>query len=62
MNFCAGFGDGFYRRRITGNVLRDILRILQSHELRRIEAGIRITEFCTTKQQVTTDSVQICCA
>ena len=41
---------------------RDILRILQSHELRRIEAGIRITEFCTTKQQVTTDSVQICCA
>ena len=42
---------------------RDILRILQAHELRRIEAGIRITEFCTTKTTaVTTDSVNVCCA
>lgn len=45
-------------------VERDVLRVLQAHELSQIEAGNGIgdSNACTTKQQLTTDSVKICCA
>lgn len=45
-------------------VEREVLRVLQGHELQRVEAGNGIGEsnLCTTRQQLTTDSVKICCA
>jgi hypothetical protein len=45
-------------------VEREVLRVLQARELARIDAGNGIAESnaCTTRQQLTTDSVKICCA